>query len=219
MPLTEGRELLSKSQADSSNIIPVLDHGYIRLCDHMGTDLTVVNAAKVSFNKKADSFDANGSRLLLKTLGPKGHLGPFKHPQIQFEIKMPLFVARQLMTHRVGICWSERSLRYTESDLEFYNPKMLFDFTVVADEYKYLIEQGINREEARLILPLATYTTTLVTMSLLAASHLIKLRDDKHAQFETQEYARAIKTFVGKLFPVSLEALLGASPNDLSNTV
>ena len=106
----------------------------VDLIDKMGSDLTVVNAARVSFAKKSD-WDhsipfAEGNELkdsdakLIKYLAKHNHWSPFAHASLQFRVKAPIFVARQLVKHQVGLVWNEISRRYVDSEPEFYIPKV-----------------------------------------------------------------------------------------------
>lgn len=117
---------------EATNItkIDILDKGYIELIDHMGSDLTVVNAARVSFGKHKTVFDDN-DRKLISYLASHKHMSPFRHVQLQFRIKAPEFVMRQWYKHVVGItygdrcvdhAWNEISGRYT-TNTEYYYPK------------------------------------------------------------------------------------------------
>lgn len=110
----------------------VLDHGYVRVRDVMGTDLTVVNSARVSFDKESQAIGSGDVRLL-KYLATNGHWSPFAHPTVQFEINAPIMVLRQWKKHRVGgvyseeledhdEAWNEESKRYVTSENEFYIP-------------------------------------------------------------------------------------------------
>ena len=201
----------------------VLDHGYVELLDHMGNDLMVANAARCSYGKRHEEL-TKADIELIKGIGPKGHVGPFKHPKIQLAMKIPIFVFRQLVTHRIGIEWadddmdlSEKSLRYTDaSGIDFYSPSIdRFDPNIFVascedslNAYKSMRLAGVKPEVARMVLPVTIYTEVMMTTSLLAVAHLINLRDDSHAQWEAQQYAKAIKELVEPLFPVSLNALL-----------
>jgi thymidylate synthase (FAD) len=104
--------------------IPVLDHGYVRLVDAMGNDLTVVNAAKVSFDKEAGQFGPREERLL-GFLGREGHTSPFRHAMLSFEVYAPLMVARQWWKYVVGSDhtmegWNESSRRYVTEEPTFH---------------------------------------------------------------------------------------------------
>ena len=163
----------------------------VDLVDKMGSDLTVVNAARVSFAKKSD-WDhsipfAEGNVLkdsdarLIKYLAKHNHWSPFAHASLQFRIKAPIFVARQLVKHQVGLVWNEISRRYVDSEPEFYVPKvwrkrppdsikqgsdetdtitygiegtMMF----VTETYNNLLKEGVAPEMARMVLPQNLYT-------------------------------------------------------------
>lgn len=96
----------------------------VEFLDHMGDDLTVVNAARVSFDKEHDEFDHKTDRGLLKYLAKHNHWSPFAHCSASFRVKAPIFVARQLVKHTVGFSWNEVSRRYVNSDPEFYIPEV-----------------------------------------------------------------------------------------------
>lgn len=201
--------------------VPVLDHGFVKLVDSMGSDHTVSQAARMSFGKETTEL-TKADIELIKGLAAKHHETPFRHPHVLLHIKFPVFVARQLMRHNVGITWSEKSMRYTDaSDASFYIPSrerldgealtVIWEANLSAmRHYRELLELGTKKELARTVLPVSVYTEVYMTASLQALTHLIKLRDDRHAQIETQEYARAIKKIVTELFPVSVNALLGS---------
>lgn len=113
--------------------IQVLDHGFVELVDSMGTDLTVVNSARVSFGKRKKEL-SDGDKKLIRYLAEHKHWSPFRHVQLQFHCKVPEFVARQWYKHVVGIAysempvvdhaWNEISLRYVDaSEFDFYTPQ------------------------------------------------------------------------------------------------
>lgn len=111
--------------------IDVLDKGYVQLRDHMGSDDSVVSAARVSFDKRADQYTPNQNKRLLRYLATHGHWSPFSHVSVSFEIKAPVMVVNQLYKHRIGgrfqteavdDPWNEMSGRYVSEDLEFYIP-------------------------------------------------------------------------------------------------
>ena len=92
----------------------------VELVDSLGTDLTVVNAARVSFRKHSNEMDVSNEKLI-KYLAEHGHWTPFGHPQLQFRISAPIFIARQLVKHQVGLVWNEVSRRYVDSQPTFYS--------------------------------------------------------------------------------------------------
>ena len=207
----------------------------VELVDKMGSDLAVVNAARVSFNKHSDILKDTDERLI-KYLATHGHWTPFGHPQIQFRISAPIFVARQLVKHQVGLVWNEVSRRYVD-----YTPEL---FTVDEDKwrgrpdkakqgsagyvslppslamsiemnngyalslYDRLIKEGIAPEQARIVLPLSTYTEWYWTGSLIAFARVCKLRLASDAQEETQEIARQLAEHCAILFPISWKYLV-----------
>ena len=200
-----------------SRKVPVLDHVYVELVDWMGDDLKVANAARMSLGKRHDEFTESDARLI-RELGQhynerKGHSTPFRHCSLTFNIKWPIFVARQGMRHNIGITWNEKSLRWTSSKPEFWMPtkahKRMEDvYNECAFSYEAMLEDGVPPEIARVVLPLATYTEVMVTMTLEALAWWLHLRHDFHAQAQIQEYAIAILPLAGHLFPISLAALL-----------
>ena len=207
----------------------------VELVDKMGSDLTVVNAARVSFNKHHDELDTSDEKLI-KYLAQHGHWTPFGHPQMQFRISAPIFVARQLVKHQVGLVWNEVSRRYVDYTPELFEvtggnwrgkPKdakqgsdgymhisPLLAMTVemnngwAIDLYKKLIDAGVAPEQARMVLPLSTYTEWYWTGSLAAFARVCKLRLSSDAQEETQEIARQISEHCAILFPISWKYLV-----------
>jgi thymidylate synthase (FAD) len=206
--------------------------GYVELVDQMGSDLSVVNAARVSFNSESEHL-TDKDRRLMKYLWDNNHSSPFRHATLQFRIKAPLMVLRQWMKHQVGCSWNERSGRYTKFDLEFYTPENwrqqhksnkqgsegsieaqerateVYETTIKAcfRTYEYLLNMGVAKEQARMLLPLALYTECVWTTSLQATMHFLKLRMDSHAQKEIQDYAEAIAVLVMPHFQETLKVM------------
>lgn len=229
----------------------------VTLIDTLGSDLTVVNAARVSFDKEScwevvgyeeevdlDSRSVssipnlklkNGDEKLIKFLAEHNHWSPFAHPQIQFRIKAPIFVARQLGKHQVGLVWNEISRRYVDSEPEFYFPEkwrkknpdkkqgsMENEFVdlnfaenctvksialICLNLYTSMLEQGVCAEQARMILPQNMYTEWYWTGSLYAFARVCGLRLKKDTQAETRYIAEQISNFLAKEFPVSWKYL------------
>jgi thymidylate synthase (FAD) len=202
----------------------------------MGSDLTVVNAARVSFNKEHQEFQDNDTKLI-QYLAKHNHWTPFGHCTAQFRVKAPIFVARQLVKHQVGLVWNEVSRRYVDDMPEFYHPKEWRGKPINAKQgsseeiveipdglwgvywdiyeasnlaYAQLLANGVAPELARIVLPLNTYTEWYWTGSLAAWARVCKLRLDPHAQEETRFIAQEISAYMLDLFPVSWEALLGS---------
>lgn len=216
--------------------ITVLDKGFVRLVDAMGSDLSVVNAARVSFGKQKDRFE-DSDRKLIKYLAVHEHTSPFRHAYMQFHVKAPIFVFRQWMKHQVGCSFNEISGRYVDfADEEFFVPASFRQQAKVnkqgsegeideghreaamaayleacrgsVAQYKKLLELGVCREQARCVLPLGLYSEVYWTTSLQAVAHFIRLRSESHAQWEIQQYARAVRSLIEDRFSASLEALL-----------
>jgi thymidylate synthase (FAD) len=206
--------------------------------DHMGSDLSVVNAARVSFNKESsfdgvdgDTWLSEPDTKLINYLAKHNHWTPFGHAQLSLRVKAPIFVARQLVKHQVGLVWNEVSRRYVSDTPEIYQPSGFrlapegsikqgsSDRTsintgmypsIVASivrEYEGMIRNGIAPEEARMILPLATYTEWVWSGSLAAWMRVINLRCDPHSQSQTRAYGEAFASIVQDKFPVSYKAL------------
>jgi thymidylate synthase (FAD) len=216
--------------------ITVLDKGFVRLVDAMGSDLSVVNAARVSFGKRKESFE-EGDAKLIAYLAKHEHTSPFRHAYLQFHVKAPIFVFRQWMKHQVGCSWNEISGRYVEfADDEFFVPATFRQQAKVnkqgsegeiaegnraaalaayldacrnaVAQYKAMLELGVCREQARCVLPLGLYSEVYWTTSLQAAAHFVRLRSEGHAQWEIQQYAAAVRDLMADRFPASLQALL-----------
>jgi thymidylate synthase (FAD) len=234
------------TKTDQTNKVFVLDHGHVDLVDWMGSDLSVVNAARVSFNKES-SWDYTDSHVPIKSLPEKDsklikylakhdHFTPFCHPQISLRIKCPIFVRAQLGKHQIGLVMNEVSRRYVTFEPEIYTPlwrnaptdgakqgssgaiedmdlciRMRQEYDAVAKEcldlYSKLIQDGVAPEQARSILPQGTYTEFVWTGSLYAFARVYNLRIDAHAQWEIQQYAKAIDKLIAPLFPVSWQTL------------
>ena len=218
--------------------ITVLDKGFVRLIDHMGSDLSVVNAARVSFGKVKASFEASDAKLV-DYLAEHEHTSPFRHTALTLHVKAPIFVFRQWMKHRIGSEFNEISGRYVEfPEDEFFVPATFRQQAKVNKQgsegeiaeanrsraaavylegcrsavahYKELISLGVCREQARCVLPLALYSEVYWTVSLQAVAHFIRLRADAHAQWEIQQYAAAVRQVVEPIYPVGLKALLAS---------
>ena len=204
----------------------------VEFIDKMGTDLSVVNAARVSYAKFKDKFEDKDEKLI-KFLAEHNHWSPFAHASLQFRIKAPVFVARQLVKHQVGLVWNEISRRYVDYTPELYEPKEWrgrpqnskqgSDGTVSIDSnekhrldmtmeqckiiYNSLIGKGIAPEQARMVLPQSMYTSYYVTGSLYAWARAYNLRSDSHAQKEIQEVADQWNRICIGRFPASWSAL------------
>ena len=200
----------------------------VELIDHMGSDLSVVNAARVSFAKTHEEFDEKADTQLINYLAKHNHWSPFGHASIQFHIKAPVFVARQLVKHQVGLVWNEVSRRYVDSEVEFYEPtewrlaaknkkQGSSEETVKYDVflahkfakhcYEDMLNTGIAPEMARMVLPQSMYTEWCWSGTLYAFARVCNLRCKPDAQRETQIVGWGIDKYARKLFPVSWQAL------------
>tara|TARA_B100000768_G_scaffold164946_1_gene167218 strand:+ start:4096 stop:4713 length:618 start_codon:yes stop_codon:yes gene_type:complete len=194
--------------------------------DHMGTDLSVVNSARVSFGKHHDEMTAGDSKLI-HYLAEHGHYSPFGHCFASFHVSCPIFVARQLVKHSY-LRWNEVSRRYVSTPPEFYEPdvwrgqakdKKQGSAGVVADVhisttqrvvamlYDDLLAKGVCEEQARMVLPQNTFTEWHWSGSLDAFANMCKLRCKSDTQLETRLVAEQISKTMAELFPISWVAL------------
>lgn len=224
---------------DKGYTINVLNKGFVRYIDHMGSDQRIVECARISY--KSPSKGKEKDEKLLKYLYRNKHTSPFESCKITFNIKLPIFVMRQFVRHRMQNL-NECSARYTELPCEFYIPKdrewrlqdtknkqgsvstdeqilvnngvkglkpasslLEFECRRAYNSYKDMLEAGICREQARMILPVNIYTEIYSTWDLHNLMHFFRLREDSHAQAEIREYAKAMKNIVKELFPVTME--------------
>jgi len=201
------------------------------LIDSMGSDLTVANAARVSFGKKKSQF-TKGDERLINYLANHNHWTPFGHCTLQFHLKAPIFVARQLGKHQVGLVWNEISRRYVDDEPEVYIPdswrgraedkKQGSDednivwkrwtnyeslIKTCVGEYERMLENGICPEQARMVLPQSTYTEWYWTGTLMAFARVCNLRCKEDTQKETRDLCWGINNLVEEVFPVSWKAL------------
>lgn len=208
----------------------------VQYIDHMGDDLSVVNAARVSFGKYKDVMDESDTKLIYY-LAKHNHKSPFNHAFATFHVKAPIFVARQLQKHEY-MPWNEISRRYVDSETELYYPpndvwrgrsedkkqgsegeidldkapdNLLGDL-IEGNEwqrklYKKLLEAGVAPEQARMVLPQSMYTEWYWSGSLYAFAKMCNLRLKEDTQKETQEIAQQISREMFKLFPISWQAL------------
>ena len=221
----------------SSSKVNVLDNkGYVEVLEVFGSDLTVVNAARVSFAKESQEFSEQDGKLV-RYLAKHHHISPFFHPQIRLRVKMPIFVAREWFRHQIGFARNEVSRRYVDSHPECYIPKAedirardpklkqgsksepvdnaeyvhehIQEITHQSmDVYDALLKSGVAPEVARMILPQSMYTEFIETGSLAAYARLCGLRLDPTAQKEIRDYATAVDTLLREKFPVSWPALM-----------
>jgi thymidylate synthase (FAD) len=213
--------------------IPVLDKGHVRLCDWMGGDARVVDAARVSYQTGTKTL--NEDRALINYLLSHLHTTPFEKVRFEFHVKLPIFIARQWMRHRMG-SYNELSARYSIMPDEFYIPfpkglrtqseqnkqvgegQLTITNSVIAIEklrktckeayiaYEELLNLGVCREQARMALPVNIYTEFYWTIDLWNLMHFLRLRLDWHAQKEIRDYAFALAQCVQAVAPISYAA-------------
>ena len=202
--------------------------------DSMGTDLTVVNAARVSFDKFKEELEYSDEKLI-QYLAEHGHWSPFSHCFIQFKIDAPIFVARQLMKHTVGLGWNEVSRRYVDDNPKFYTPyewrrraadkKQGSMAEAVSSQdianriknesdrialncYDRLLKLKVCPEQARMVLPQNMMTSWFWSGSLYAFSRVCNLRLKEDAQEETRDVAQRISDHCAVEFPISWKNLV-----------
>ena len=214
----------------------------IELIDKMGTDLSVVNAARVSFSKKSqwarhvphlgkEGYDlSEKDEKLIKYLAKWGHWSPFAHAFLSFRIKAPIFVARQLVKHQVGLSWNEVSRRYVDDQPEFYIPFMwrkspdksikqgssdeeveydiMHLINVAKETYNDMLEDGIAPEMARMVLPQCMHTEWIWSGSVYAFSRVCNQRNKSNAQVETRMVTLELSKHMKDHFPTSAKYLL-----------
>ncbi|MDH1556860.1 FAD-dependent thymidylate synthase [Stutzerimonas stutzeri] len=203
---------------------------------NMGSDGTVCDAARVSFDKAASNYTADQNARLIKYLASHGHFTPFTHPQITLRYTVPIFVARQEFKHIVGFTRNEVSRRYVDDTPEFFKPEVWRSrpegsvkqgsgdvhpnsdqfhqeyrhaLHACFDCYQSMIEEGVAPELARMVLPQSMYTSYYVTGSLAAFARFYNQRSDSHAQVEIQQLAGQVNEIIAPLYPVSWAALTG----------
>lgn len=210
-----------------SETLHVLDKGSVRLYQHIGDDLSVVNAARVSYGKWVDTM-GDGDVKLIHYLLKNNHTTPFEHNSFTFVVKAPIFVTREWMRHRIG-SFNEMSARYVTLPAEFYEPRnvrvrvgkpghytnipaesavadAVVDMTTRANEESYntydaMLRQGVAPEVARTVLPVGIYTQFFWTVNAHSMMHFLKLRTHPTAQWEIQRYAKAVEHYFEQEMP------------------
>jgi thymidylate synthase (FAD) len=218
------------------NTIPVLDHGFVRLDDAMASDLSVVNAARVSFARRKEEMDDSDAGLI-RFLMRERHGTPFEHNAFRFHIRAPIFVVREWMRHRIS-SFNEFSMRYARATDDFYVPEPedvrtqvgkpgAYSFEPVEPElaetareelrrvyddayatYERLVEQGVARELARAVLPVGAYTEFYWTVNARSLMNFVSLRAAETAQREIRRYADACERFLAEEMPITHAAFV-----------
>ena len=207
--------------------------GSVSIQDYMGDDCTIVNAARVSFNKHVDTV-GEADRGLIRFLIENRHGTPFEHVTFTFHVHCPIFVAREWQRHRIG-SFSEVSGRYSELEPVFWLPEQLrrqvgkagaYTFEDITDgfvhaegrdgisfayenawaSYQYLIEMGVAKEVARAVLPVGTFTQFYWSVNLRSLFNFLSLRNAPQAQAEIRELAQDVETLVSHRLPETMAA-------------
>ena len=187
----------------------VLNAGCVRLVEYMGGDESVIRNARRCWRSEGKSSEES-DRNLIRHLLREGHMTPFETIVFTFDVKCPIFVARQWMRHRIG-SFNEESLRYCVAERDYFiphglNQQQLAFWKMYNDEQfdRYnLLTQTMPKEQARSILPLGTYTKFYWTVNGRSLMNFLKLRLDKGAQAEIREYAKVILDMAKLVAPVS----------------
>ncbi len=220
----------------ADDAVRVLDHGFVRLDAAMADDLSVANAARVSFARRKEVLD-EADEGLIRFLMRDRHGTPFEHNAFRFHVRCPIFVAREWFRHRIS-SFNEFSMRYAKATDEFYLPAPedvrsqvgkpgAYTFEPVDAElakrtreelqavydhafatYERLVEAGVARELARAALPVGAYTEFFWTVNARALMNFISLRNAESAQREIRRYAAACEKFLEARMPVTMAAFL-----------
>lgn len=210
----------------------------VRYVSHMGDDLLVVNAARVSFKKESKEFTDKDAKLI-NYLAKHKHWTPFAHPQICLHITAPFPIRTQFFKHKVGFVENEVSRRYVDDEPTVFYPRwssrpegsmkqgagnsvdvdtgnkayLIYNQAVESSlfAYKSLLNAGVAPEQARFVLPLGTFTEWYWTGSLAAYARFYQQRSDPHAQAEIRVYAEEINAIISGLFPVAWNALINSN--------
>lgn len=214
----------------------VLDHGHVELLKVCAEDLDVVNAARVSLHQFSETLNEKDAGLI-RFLMRERHGTPFEHGYFKFRIKAPIFVFREWHRHRVGHSYNEWSARYSKLEPEFYFPEDLTTQIGKPGAYTYepidnvhtvrsakeqiiqsqknayktyedLLEKGVAKQQARIVLPVSTYSEMIWSCNPRSIMHFLSLRDDKNAQYEIREYAKAVGLFFETAMPITYQAFV-----------
>lgn len=206
----------------------------VTLMDHMGSDLTVANAARVTMGVTHKELDSKDERLI-NFLAREHHVTPFRHATVTFRCEAPIAIARQLGKHQVGFSWNEMSRRYKDGEVKTFKPEVLFHrpanlhegsgkpFTGSTQEdlsglidaayrnavnaYDNLLAMGVAPEQARFVLPQGMITEWVWTGSLFGWAELCRQRQSEHAQYEVRLFADQVDEEMSKLYPIAWKAL------------
>jgi thymidylate synthase (FAD) len=218
-----------------------IDNGFVRLDAYEASDLSVVNAARVSFGTKKDFLDDSDVGLI-NFLMKNRHGTPFEHNFFRFHIKTPIFVAREWFRHRIG-SFNEFSMRYAKPSLDFYIPSPekfrtqvgkpgSYTFEPMSNEngeidylarqinevcsyssqvYEQLIAHGVAKELARIVLPVNTYTEFYWSVNARSLINFLSLRNAPEAMLEIREFAEALEFILSNCMPVTYKAFIDSN--------
>lgn len=220
-----------------SEQIQVLDKGFVRLDAALADDLRVVNSARVSFNTRHEIME-DGDDKLINYLMKHKHGTPFEHNSICFHVKAPIFVFREWHRHRIGVSINEWSARYAQMKSEFYIPEVTnireqigkpgkytyvpapqdkaaefidslrTSCKIAFNTYEAAIENGIAKEQARLMLPVNTYSEMYWTCNARSLMAFLSLRNTDQAQWEIRMFAVAMESIFLKLMPITYKSFI-----------
>lgn len=222
------------TRPDVDDFIAVHNHGHVHLEDSMGTDLHIVNNARVSFDQESTEFTAK-ERGLLNFLMRERHGSPWESVVFRFDVKAPIFVVREWQRHRVG-SFNEQSARYSQIPEHYYVPAReavreqvgkpgSYSFDPITDPavvdetlqlldatqreafeaYHRMLELGVAKELARTVLPVGMFSRMKWTVNLRSLFNFVALRNHEHAQREIRDYAGAVEDLARTVVPVAFE--------------
>lgn len=226
--------MTTSTLAPAEHTISVHNHGHVHLEDSMGSDLHIVNNARVSFDQESDEFTAK-ERGLLNFLMRERHGSPWESVIFRFDVKAPIFVVREWQRHRIS-SFNEQSARYSVIPDHFYVPERElvreqvgkpgnYSFEPITDAaivdetletlervqresfeaYHRLLELGVAKELARTVLPVGMFSRMKWTVNLRGLFNFLSLRNDEHAQREIRDYAEAVEQLAKSVVPVAFE--------------
>lgn len=212
----------------------VLDHGFVRLDAAQADDLSVVNSARVSLGKRHEEMDESDP-MLIRFLMKNKHGTPFEHNFFRFHVKCPIFVAREWQRHRIA-SYNEWSARYAKLEPEFYIPDYVrsqvgkpgaYRFEEVSPEsrlftqslihvngesafsrYEAMLEEGIAKEVARIVLPVNIYTQYYWSVNARSLMNFLSLRNAPDALYEIRQYGHAVEDLFAQEMPITYEAFI-----------
>lgn len=223
--------MLSNALSPKNNVTVFEPYGFVRLVNWHADELAIVNAARVSLAKESKEFEYN-DRGLLRFLQKEKHGSPFEHGFLSsWHIRIPIFVAREWVRHRIGYSYNEESGRYVDLRPDFYlpasedvhsqvgkpgqykyqavEPKLAHEFIARLDmhskrsyhNYLWALENGISREDARMFMPVNLYTEIRWTANARSLLNFFELRSDETAQYEIRKYSWALESIFVEYMP------------------